>query len=108
MDWTLRSVEYAFSAGSKSCTIIPTRSGNGIMEVLQEDGHYVPPSLRAVETVFEKALDLAGGRVFVDLWDLERFSHCPNCFKARKERLESMNTHQRLLPGIACTCKDGS
>lgn len=102
IEWTLRSVKFAFESGSTCCSIIPTRPGNGIMEKLQKEGHYVPPTLRALEEAFDLSLALDSGRVFVDLWDLKRFSSCPGCFKARRKRLEQMNMEQRVLPRIEC------
>ena len=42
------------------------------------------------------------GRVFADLWDLERFSNCPHCFAARAERLKTMNLHQTIPPLPPC------
>lgn len=102
IEWTLRSAAFAFDHGSNCCSIIPTRPGNGIMEQLEEEGHYVPPTLPALEEVFEKVLELGGGRVFADLWDLERFSSCSECFGVRRKRLERMNLEQRVLPRIEC------
>ena len=42
------------------------------------------------------------GRVFVDLWDLERFSDCPHCLPARRQRLQRVNLSQRVEPAAAC------
>lgn len=104
IDWTLKSVEFAFDSGCNACSIIPVRDGNGIMEELRKTGDYVPPTLKALETVFNQALDLGKGRVFCDLWDLERFSDCNVCFENRKERLDEMNLTQNILPEINCQC----
>jgi hypothetical protein len=41
--------------------------------------------------------------VFADLWNLDRFSDCPSCFTARRDRLHRMNLEQRACPSIACT-----
>ncbi len=105
--WTLRTVQFAFDAGSQSCTIIPTRAGNGIMELLEKNGQFEEPGLHALETAFDQALEQTEGIVFADLWDLERFSRCAHCFGARKERLEAMNAGQEVLPSIVCSCDDG-
>ena len=102
--WCIKSVEYAFRCGVSVCTIIPTREGNGIMEKLRKEGHYVPPKLKAIEQVFEQALELKSGRVFCDTWDLEKFSSCDQCFNERKNRLVSMNLQQKVLPKIRCAC----
>lgn len=105
LEWCLKSVNFAFDEGVKACTIIPTREGNGIMQRLKESGDYVPPTLRALESVFSKALMLGRGRVFCDTWDLTLFSDCEKCFDVRKKRLESMNLNQEHMPEIACDCK---
>lgn len=104
IDWTFRSVKFAFDCGCNACSIIPVRDGNGIMEHLRKSGDYVPPTISALETVFDKSLELKEGRVFCDLWDLERFSECDDCFKNRKERLDKMNLNQTILPEINCHC----
>lgn len=107
IEWTMRSIEFSLCSGSDCCTIIPTRPGNGIMERLQKKGRYRPPSLDALEEVFERALKSYGtsARIFADLWDLERFADCSDCFDARRKRLERMNLEQRVLPGTDCRCK---
>lgn len=104
IEWTVRSVAFAFECGVTACSIIPTRAGNGAMEKLQREGHYVPPAVEALEEAFDRALNLNGGRVFADLWDLEQFSDCPRCLEKRKARLEKMNEQQIILPRIECSC----
>lgn len=101
--WTLKTLQFAFDCGSSCCSIIPTRPGNGIMELLREQGHYIAPSLDALEEVFDRALELKQGRVFVDTWDLAFLSRCPDCFEARKLRLERMNILQEVLARIPCS-----
>lgn len=101
-EWCMKSVEFAFDEGVNACTIIPTREGNGIMQKLKMSGDYVPPKLSALENVFADALSMNRGRVFCDTWDLGLFSDCPDCFEARKKRLEMMNLTQKVLPEIVC------
>jgi len=107
-EWALKSIEFAFDCGVDCCSVIPTREGNGIMERLKEEGAYVPTSLSSLEWILEEGLKLTmtqrTGRVFVDLWDLERFRECPDCFEGRKERLAEMNRTQKISPGIFCGC----
>ena len=81
--------------------LIPTRGGNGAVEELAREGLFQPPTLRTLETAFERSLDWARGRlrVFADAWDLERFSRCPACAGPRRERLERMNLSQEQEPG---------
>ncbi len=104
IEWTIKTVQFAFDCGVDCCSIIPTRPGNGMMEILQEQGHYVPPSLSALEEVFEKSLELKQGLVFVDSWDIGFLSKCPHCFEARKNRLNQMNLEQKKYQPIACSC----
>ncbi|HVZ97805.1 MAG TPA: hypothetical protein VG847_13075 [Chitinophagaceae bacterium] len=102
IEWTLKAVQFAFDCGAGCCSVIPTRAGNGLMELLQQKGEYVPPKLNALEDVFDRALALQQGRVFVDTWDIGFISDCPDCFDARKKRLEEMNLTQRIQERIRC------
>lgn len=102
IEWVVKSAKFAFAEGAGACSIIPTRGGNGIMEKLQREGNFVPPTLDALETSFEKVLALNNGRVFADIWDLQQFSSCDHCFEQRKTRLHKMNLTQQILPGIVC------
>lgn len=104
IQWTFNAVKFAFESGAGVCSIIPTRPGNGIMDLLYEQGHYTPPSIDMLEDVFESALGLQQGRVFVDTWDIGFLSRCPVCFEARKKRLETMNSDQKIHGRIACSC----
>lgn len=104
IEWCVKSVNFAFDAGVSACSIIPTRDGNGIMDQLRKKGEYVPPKLSALETAFDNALKLQKGRVFCDVWDLEKFSNCKYCIEARKNRIEKMNYTQTVLPHVQCRC----
>jgi hypothetical protein len=101
VDWACRSIDYAVDAGASVCSIIPTRSGNGAMEALQDQ--FEPPRLQALERVIEHGLSLERGRVFADLWDIERFFDC-GCSPARAARLRDMNRRQRPAPPVTCEC----
>lgn len=100
--WAVRSIEYAFDVGVQCCAVVPTRGGNGIMERLAREGHFAPPSIASMEVVLEAGLQMDRGRVFVDLWDVERFYACAACGPARKARLHRMNLTQRIEPRVAC------
>ena len=104
IEWTLRSIQFAFESGVDRCSVIPVRPGNGVMDVLWKEGNYMPPSLNMLEEVFEKALLSKQRQVFVDTWEIGFLSKCSVCFDARKKRLEQMNLEQKILPGIACSC----
>jgi archaeosine synthase beta-subunit len=106
IEWVNRAVKFAFESGTQCCSIIATRSGNGIMETLQQQGLYTAPTLNSLEEVFETALNLKQGRVFVDTWDTGFVSNCNECFQARKDRLEAMNLIQQVYPRIVCDRHD--
>jgi radical SAM enzyme (TIGR01210 family) len=108
VEWANRSLDYAFHIGVECCVVIPTRAGNGAMDQLQRDGHFAPPSLDSLEQVLEHGVSLGRGRVFADLWDIEKFYSCDTCGPARKERLNQINLTQRSLPAVPCECDAGS
>ncbi|MEP6918382.1 MAG: radical SAM protein, partial [Acidobacteriota bacterium] len=107
-EWLLCSVDAAFSCGASVVSLVPTRSGNGAVEQLAASGWFRPPDLDDVERSFALALEHADGRgrVFVDVWDLQRFESCPRCAGARRDRLQAMNLEQRVLPRYACPSGD--
>jgi radical SAM enzyme (TIGR01210 family) len=102
--WAIRTLEHAFETGVECCVVIPTRAGNGAMDWLQENGYFTPPSLASLEEVMAHGIAMGRGRVFADLWDLERFSECPHCFEARKERLGRINLTQMVPEVVKCPC----
>ncbi len=83
IEWAKRSLHYAFDVGVECCVLIPTRDGNGAMERLRAEGLWAPPRLESLEAVLEHGVGLRRGRVFVDLWDIEKLFHCPRCGPAR-------------------------
>jgi archaeosine synthase beta-subunit len=95
-EWLLRSIDVALACGASAISLIPTRGGNGTMELLQETGAFQPPSLDTIERSGALALRHAAGRarIFVDLWDLETLTGAAG--DARIARLKSMNRQQRL------------
>jgi len=104
IEWAGRSLEFAFANHVRCCALIPTRTGNGIMEQLAADGHFAPPAIRSLERVQETGLPEPRGRIFVDLWDLESFSRCPHCRDRRIDRIRRMNHEQRVPPPVPCDC----
>ena len=95
VEWTVKSVEFAFDCGASVVSLIPMRLGNGALEALG----YVPPRLETIEAAFDAALR---ERTFLDLWDLEKLATCPKCFPERRARVERMNFEQRVLPRVEC------
>lgn len=104
IEWAMRSLDFAFDIGVECCAIIPTRLGNGALDALAAQGHFAEPKLASLEQVLAYGIGLQKGRVFADLWDLQRFASCPACFKTRAARLQKMNETQMLLPEISCEC----
>jgi radical SAM enzyme (TIGR01210 family) len=102
VDWACRSLDYATDCGASACSIIPTRSGNGAMEAL--GSAFTPPRLPALEAAMEYGLTLCRGRVFADLWDIERLFDC-ECSPARAARLREMNATQSLARQVRCRCE---
>lgn len=106
VDWAVASVAHALEAGAEHVALIPTRGGNGALELLAERGEFAPPSLADLERALERALELpltrAGAVVTADLWDLERFARCRSCLPARRERLRRMNLTGQLEPVVTC------
>lgn len=100
IEWAIRSVEYAFSRGVECCSLIPTRSGNGILEQLEQAGQFSPPQLSSIETTFETCLKLKQGRVFMDLWDLEQHYQNETNLAQRLERLKKMNLSQEVPDSV--------
>jgi len=102
LDWLRRSVAFAFECGASVVSLIPTRPGNGALEALAEAGLFEPPCLQDLERGLEAVLPGAPGRVFADLWDVERFARCRACLDARRDRLRSMNLTQQVLRRVGC------
>ncbi|HKD10500.1 MAG TPA: radical SAM protein [Thermoanaerobaculia bacterium] len=100
--WTRRSIEAAFDFGATAVSVIPTRTGNGAMDELESIGAFAPPTLEMLEEAAAFGLALGRGRVFADLWDVERLRRCPACFPGRVERLRRMNLSQVLPAPVRC------
>lgn len=106
--WAQRSLDFAFECGATAATLIPTRGGNGAMEILAQSGEFAPPRLETLEMIAHYGLGLKRGRVFVDLWDIRHGTgECPPCYPARIARLHAMNLQQQILAPVACTFCEG-
>lgn len=102
--WLQQSIDVAFDAGASVVSLIPTRTGNGTVDALQVENRFVPPTLDLFEHAFDRALDEFGshGRLFADVWDLERLAGCAVCLGARRARLVAMNETQRGAARVRC------
>ena len=107
LEWAVKSAAFAFAHGAAVVSLIPTRSGNGALERLRERHEFALPGIAALERAQAAALNLRGGRVFADVWDLPRFSRCPVCLERRQQRLNEINLSQTLLPSIDCAACSG-
>ncbi len=105
VEWACRSIDFAFEAGASVCSVIPVRLGNRELARLAGEGQFSQPSVRSLERVMEYGIGLGAGRVFADLWDLERFSDCDHCIRSRRERLHRMNLTQEVVPEAVCSCE---
>lgn len=94
LEWACRSTEFAFACGVETVSLIPTRGGNGALEALASSGHFQPPRLAVLEAALAHGLKLRRGRVFADLWELDRWAAHEPDFEARKQRLADMNLRQ--------------
>jgi len=101
-EWLCRSVDVAFECGASAVSLIPMRDGNGTVEALADEELYRSPTLDVFEDAMDAALGRARGRVFADVWDLERLASCDACFTARTSRLAAMNLTQRHVPRVLC------
>ena len=105
LHWAQRSLDFAFDCGATAVTLIPTRGGNGAMEELAREGNFTSPKLAVVEASLAYGLSLRRGRVFVDLWDLDRISACPECYGPRLRRLSQINLSQvSTAPEMCSRC----
>ena len=103
--WAKKSIDFAFDCGVECCVVIPTRSGNGALDLMEKEGFFHEPKISSLEEVLDYGIVLNRSRVFADLWDLKGFSSCDQCFTTRKDRLERMNLNQQFEVKVSCECK---
>ena len=102
LHWAKRSLDFAFDCGASVASLIPTRLGNGALEALAERGEFSPPKLATLEKAAAYGIGWKRGRVFADLWDLNKFSTCVSCFDSRLARLREMNFSQTIPTPTSC------
>lgn len=106
--WALKSIEFAVDCGVSCVAVIPTRAGNGAIEMLQEQGDFSPPDLRSLESVMDQSVEKhTECRVFADLWDANQFASCDRCAVDRIHRMETINRTQVIQSPVQCDC-DGA
>jgi len=94
LKWACHSIDFAFDCGAKVVSLIPTRLGNGALEALAAQGEFSPPCVATVEAALNYGLSLKRGRVFVDLWNLDRSVSDPAALPECLPRWEAMNRTQ--------------
>jgi radical SAM enzyme (TIGR01210 family) len=69
-EWLLRSLDVALECGATTISLIPTRGGNGTMEVLSREQLFARPAPGQVQLAVARARAHVGGRVLVlsDPW----------------------------------------
>lgn len=92
----LDSIDFAFSCGAQTCSIIPVRPGNGILDQMEHQQLFARPKLSSLETVLTAALTRYQPplRIFADLWNAEEFADDPKTASAQISRLEQINHRQ--------------
>ncbi len=100
--WAQRSLDFAFDCGAAAATLIPTRGGNGAMEILATRGEFVPPRLSLLESAVRYGLSLRRGRVYADLWACSEAGECAQCHTRRVEKLRTTNLRQVLADPFTC------
>ena len=102
LDFAKRSIDFAFDCGATAVSLIPARFGPEALQALAMSGDFAPPALATLEAALDYGVRQQRGRVFADVWDLEKFSDCRHCFPARRERLVQINLQQKFLPETKC------
>jgi hypothetical protein len=102
VEWAKRSVGFSQDCGAAVTVLIPTRTGNGAMDHLSAIGKFIEPTLDQLEDATDYSVGQEHGRVFADLWNLERFSSCLTCFPARRDRLAKQNDTQQVRARVIC------
>lgn len=102
--WAVRSLRTAFDAGAHCVSVIATRAGNGAMDQFARDGWFAPPSIAALYDTLCQGLELQAGRVFVDLWEIEKLWTCATCGPRQADTLRRMNLSQQIEAWPTCQC----
>jgi hypothetical protein len=104
VDWAVRSAAHALARGATHVSLIPVRGGTPEMAALAAAGCWTPPTLADLDAALDRSLAAAppGTVVTADLWDLDRFARCAECFDDRRARLERLNRTGRAEPRAEC------
>lgn len=100
LEWAKSSMDFAFNCGVDVVSLIPTRAGNGAMEELERHHAFSPPRIETLHAVLTYGLRLGRGRVFVDLWDLDRLCSDAAVAAHWKARFHASNLWQTINPNF--------
>jgi hypothetical protein len=100
-----RSIDFAFDCGAGVVSLIPARFGPEVLAALAQTGDFAPPALETLEASLDYGVAQRRGRVFADLWDIEKLGGCCQCVAARVERMRAINWWQQIEPQVECPCQ---
>jgi uncharacterized Fe-S cluster-containing MiaB family protein len=103
LDFARRSIDFAFDCGASVVSLIPARFGPAELHELARAGEFSPPPLDTVEDALDYGIAQQRGRVFADVWDIERLADCAQGQRQRIARLQEMNLQQTTTPRIPCS-----
>ena len=102
LDFARRSIDFAFDCGASVVSLIPARFGAEALEMLAKAGDFAPPKFDTLEAALDYGVGLRRGRVFADLWDVEKLGGCCRCLPDRVARLRKINLTQTVSPPTTC------
>ena len=114
IEWTWKTVGYAFERHVRHVSIIPVRAGNGWIDSLIRSGEYQLPTVAMVRSLFEGFENCdwsipSSTVIEFDLWDWDNLTGgCTVCRPILKKHLAQCNRTQWLRPfseiKIDCEC----
>ena len=63
------------------------------------------PNIFSLEKVLEYGISLSTGYVLGDLWGIHKFSNCNKCLDSRVNKINTMNTTQKIIESVECDCE---
>ena len=116
VEWTWKTVAYAFDRHVRHVSIIPVRAGNGWIDSLMDAGEYQLPTVSMLRQLLAFYGDSdwrvpLSSVIEFDLWDWDNLNGgCAVCRPILKDHLAQCNRTQVILPFnavmIDCECFD--
>jgi archaeosine synthase beta-subunit len=95
IEWCIRSVEFSHALGVRHISIIPVRSGNGVIERLAAQGLFEPPQAKSLEQTLLAVIDLPNAIITADLWNWQQLAGINEAGgRDFYERIEHLNLTQ--------------